>query len=85
MMSAGDPNLEERPRVPMMSAGDTNIDSPRQHFEAFCKEHYADRNGKTISKDKGQKIVRLLNNATMYRETGAPDMYWNFTTAFPRP
>ena len=49
----------------MMSAGDTNIDYQQQRFETFCKEHYANRNAKmskTISKDKGQKIVQLLKS-----------------------
>ena len=49
-------------RVQMMSAGDTKINYQRHCFEAFCKEHYANRNNKTISKDKGQKMVRLLKN-----------------------
>ena len=44
-----------------MSAGDTDIDYQRQCFEVFCKER-ANRNSKTILKDKGQKIVQLLKN-----------------------
>ena len=57
--------MEEKPRVLMMSAGDTNTDYQRQCFEAFCEECYANQNDKTskmILKDKVQKIVRLLKS-----------------------
>ena len=73
---------KERPRVLMTSTGDTNIDYQRQRFEAFCKEHCANRNNETISKDKGQKIMRLLKNNLVAVNYSSPFKFWVKKRAF---
>ena len=43
----------------------TCIDEQRNVFESFCSERYGEngcQTSKTIAREKGQKIVRLLQN-----------------------
>ena len=71
--------MEERPCVLLMSAGDTNIDYQQQCFEAFCKNVICQSNDKTskmISKDNGQKILRLLKSDPVAMKYSSQLKFW---------
>ena len=56
------------------------IDIQKEKFTAFCEERFGKRDGcptsKAITREKGQKIVRVLQNDPAAEEYGPKFKFW---------